>query len=241
MPAYHLLYLDRYHLGDPLFLQSLARALAGAGPGQPGTVLVHGSGEEAERLLEAEGLFLEREDGILQVSSAGEAALVQRAVRQLNRTLVALFTDAAVATVGLMGTDRRLLEVQPDGALTVHGAGWLKGLLDRRVVPIVGALAREAGQGRIGEVATDAAVAAIGQAMGPEDVRVVVFTRSNLPGIMEGRATVPEVSIEDVQDDRIVPEPDAVRRVLSAGLSVLLTNTARLVGASGAAGTRVVR
>ena len=100
----YLIYLDLYHLDDLLFLPSLARMMGRQR--RPSCLLVHGAGEQAERLLEAEGLFPERKEGLVQVSTAAEAALVERAARQVNRRIVGALTEEGVPAVGVQGIDR---------------------------------------------------------------------------------------------------------------------------------------
>lgn len=235
-----VLYLDHYHLGDVLFLQSLARSFAGAGAAAPPAVIVHGSGEEAERMLEGEGYFTERVGGVLQVGSPEEAALVEQAVRRVNRQVVGLFTDAVMAAVGVLGTDRGLIRRDPEGALVLHRSQWLLDLVYRRVVPVVGAWARTDG-GEGGEVPLADVVCTFAAAMG--GATVVFFTNTRLPGVMEGRAPRPEVRLAELlaaADRPPVPEPDALRNVVAAGVPVLLTNPTRLVEKGGPSGTRIV-
>ena len=239
----YVLYLDRYHLGDVLFLQSLTRAMGGARAAGLEALVVHGSGEEAERLLEGEGYFVAREGGVLQVTSAVEAALVDRAVRQLNRRLVSLFTDAVVATVGVVGTDRGLLRAQSDGGVALHRPEWLLKLVRQGVVPVVGAVARAADGTGAGEVDAASVALAAAQALGAgtgEEVGVACFTQTNLPGVMDGRSPRARIRVSELPDEGLVPEPEAVRRFVAAGVPVLLTNTARLVDRGGPTGTRVV-
>lgn len=233
-----LVYLDDYHLGDVLFLQGLTRAYGAARGQAPPSLLVHGSGEEAERLLEAEGLFVERKDGILPAESPAAAALVERAVRQVNRRLVGMLTDAVVPAVGLLGTDRAVLRVDAEGHVNTGKTGWVRALLSQRVLPVVGAYAQQAPEsGR--EVDAVSALLALAVAVFDEAPTVVFFTRTNLPGLMDGRETRPEATL-DALDPRVVGDLDALRRVAGAGLPILLTNTARVVGPGGPVGTRIV-
>lgn len=236
----YVLYLDAAHLADALFVQSLARAFGSAGGHAPAAVVVHGSGEAAERLLEGEGVFVERVGGVLQVTSPAEAALVERATRLVNRHLAGLFTDAVVPSVGLVGTDRRLLAARADGTVAVRQAEMLRRLVGQRVLPVVGAVAVD-DEGRAGEVAPIEVAVAVAQAFEAGEAAVVFFTRTSLPGILEGRSPRPRVGLDELPAAGVVPEPEAVRRVVEAGLPVLLTNTARLVEKGGAVGTWIVR
>ncbi|RMH60596.1 MAG: acetylglutamate kinase, partial [Bacteroidetes bacterium] len=143
----YVLYLDAYHLGDPLFLQGLARWVAQAGPQRPPLWLVHGSGERAERLLEAQGLFPERSGGVWAVTRPEERALVERALRETNRTIVATLTDAVVPAVGIHGVDRNLMRRQADGTVVIGRIGWVRELARQRVVPVLSTLVTDAASG----------------------------------------------------------------------------------------------
>ena len=96
-----LIYLDRYHLGDPLFLRALAHRLGRAEAAGLGALLVHGSGDEAEQVLEAEGAAVVRRDGVLAGLSPEHALLVERAVRQTNKRVVSTLTEFGVAAVSV--------------------------------------------------------------------------------------------------------------------------------------------
>ena len=168
----YLVYLDAYHLDDLLFLPGLARMMGR----QRGLscLLVHGSGEQAERLLEAEGLFPERKEGRVQVRTAAEAALVERAARQVNRQIVGVLTEEGVPAVGVQGIDRGLLRKSDDGRVTTGSINWLKDLTTKRAVPVVSALVEDARAGRAYEVPLRHATLALAQAL-HTDGGVVVF------------------------------------------------------------------
>ncbi len=137
-----LLYLDAYHLGDPLFLAGFARDVkAHRGP----LLLAHGGGEEAERALEAAGFLATRRAGRLETDAPGAGALVERAVRDLNRRIVHELNEAGVAALRILGTDRGLLRLGEGGAVDVGRVGWLAALVSQRVVPVVGLLAERDG------------------------------------------------------------------------------------------------
>lgn len=237
MPTLYFLYLDDYHAGDVHFLQSLARALAKM-DARPAPILVHGSGEHAERMLEANGIFRQREGGVIQIESAAEHALVERSMRRLNQKLVALLTDAVVSSVGVVGTQRRTLVVK-DGAINGAGGAWLGALTAQGVVPAVAALARDEASGRTGEIPVADAVAALAGSTRDTSPKIVFFTKTNLPGIMEDGRTVEHIESGHPKIDGAVPDPSGLRRVLEHGLPVLLTNTTRFAEAGGPVGTHI--
>lgn len=234
----HLLYLDRYHMGDPLFLQSLARGLARSQGRLAPCLLFHGSDERAERLLEGEGLFPERRQGVLAVHSVEEAVLVERAIRTSNQKLVALLTDALVSAVGLHGTDRNLLR-RSDDALETTGLEWVLDLGRKGVVPVVSSLLQDHASGQVREVALVEAVEAVATSIGRAEATIVFFTTTNLPGVMDGQTPRPLVTLDDLDGMEVLPDAEAVGRLSSAGFNVLLTNTTRLADPGGPVGTRV--
>lgn len=229
-----LVYLDDYHAGDALFVQSLGRSLARMRRRQ--VVMVHGSGEHAQRALEAEGIFRERENGLLPVETPEEHALVERALRYANRRITGVFTDAVVPAVGIIGTERGLFRIR-DGVIRVENVGWIEALARQGVVPVVAAFAEDVSSGRTGEVPVYRAIEALAAAF-ESTARAVVFTKTNLPGIMKG-STPEAVATADSLDDAIVEDTDAVSYLASIHLPILLTNTTRLSDEGGPIGTRI--
>lgn len=144
MSAYRLrlIYLDRYHLGDPLFLRGLAHRLGSAEAAGLGALLVHGSGDEAEQVLEAEGAEVVRRGGILADLDSEHAMLVERAVRQTNKRVVATLTEFGVAAVSVQGSDRGVVQIDESGGVRLGPTDWLFALARQRVVPVVSALTK---------------------------------------------------------------------------------------------------
>lgn len=231
---FDLLYLDDYHAGDVLFVQSLARSLARSKNRR--VAIVHGSGEHAERALEAEGIFRKRAQGVIPVETAAEHMLVERALRQVNRKITAQLTDAVVPAVGIIGSDRRLFVVR-DGELLADDVGWLEKLVQQEIVPVVGVFAVDEISGRTGEVPIHIATEVLTAALHPK-TRVIVFTRTNLPGVMRGATPETDASIDRL-DERVVADMDAITHLAARDISILLTNTTRLSDENGPIGTRI--
>ena len=160
--------LDPYDLGDPLFLTQLARDLAHRGGGG---VLVHGSGEAGERALEATGAVARIHDGVWAVETPEQAAVVERAARELNRRVVHELNEVGVSAVRVAGADRGLLKT--DGAGLVAGpVGWVRDLAERGAAVVVASLV--AGKGpELREVDALAASAVLARALGTG--RVTLF------------------------------------------------------------------
>ncbi len=232
----YLIYLDDYHLDDLLFVPGLAQRMGRMRRERPGYLFVHGSGGEAERLLEAEGLFPERKDGLVQVRMAREAALVERALRQVNRRIVGALTEEGVHAVGFQGSDRGLLRQGEDGAVTAGRVAWLAALVEKGAVPVVSASVQDAGATRA--VSLPAATAALARASDFDEVVVVFFTQNNQPGVVEGEHLVPHLSL-DALPPGLVPDPAAARPIVRAGIPVLLTSANGLFGGDEPTGTRI--
>ncbi|GAB5535693.1 MAG: hypothetical protein Rubg2KO_19420 [Rubricoccaceae bacterium] len=164
----HLVYLDPYHLGDPLFLTQLARDLSHRAGG---AVLVHGSGEAGERALEATGALARQRDGVWEVQSPEEAAIVERATRELNRQIVHELNEVGVPAIRVMGGDRGLLK-QEGEAIAVGSVQWIQDLVAQGVVGVLAALV-DADTDALAEVDAVAAVGALATAI--EGAQVVLL------------------------------------------------------------------
>ena len=234
----YLLYLDRYRMEDQLFLQQLARTLSGKFGDVPSCLVLHGSGEYAERALEGEGLFPERRGGILQTDSPRAEALVERAIRRFNKKLVGLLTDEVVSAVGVQGINRNLFRLDEEGRLRAGGFGWVKDLAEQGVVPVLSALAYDR-EGRIREVWSAEAAVRAAKALPQREVEVIFFTKNDRPGLLTGDNVQEVVRVVDLPGDEVLPEPEAVQEVASAGLPVLLTDVKGFVEEGGPVGTRV--
>lgn len=239
MSTLYILCLDRHHLGDDLFLKSLAQQLADDGTGAPYTLLVHGSGEKVERTLEAQGYFPERREGVLEVDTPQQRRLVERGVREMNQEIVAALTDEVVATVGIQGIDRGLIR-REEGRLRASNTGWLSALIRQHVVPVVSALVKGTGSGENEEVPTAEAVVALARALDASfDPVACLFTTGDRGGLPdENQGILEEVSPGQVLSDQ-VPGMEMLRRLSERGLPVLLTSPQRLFSDDSRRGTWV--
>ena len=239
MQSLYIVYLDRPHLGDELFLKSLAQHFAQGKSGEPPCLLVHGSGEKVERTLESKGYFPERTDGVLDVEGEEQRRLVERAVRETNQEIVAALTDEVVSTVGIQGVDRNLLGVDEEGGITATSVGWLAALIKQRVVPVVSALVED-GEGPVEEVWAADVTVALAQALSASfDPILTVLTGADGPGLRENGAMQEETDLEGLSEDE-VSDMAALERMQAAGLPVLLTTAQRLLSSEEPRGTRLV-
>jgi acetylglutamate kinase len=239
MQDLYVVYLDRPHLGDELFLKSLAQHFADGKSGEPPCLLVHGSGEKVERTLESKGYFPERIDGVLDIEGEDQRRLVERAVRETNQEIVAALTDEVVSTVGIQGVDRNLLGVDEEGGITATNVGWLAALIKQRVVPVVSALVEHEDE-EIEEVwAVDVAVALARALSASFDPVLTVLTAADGSGLRDNGSVRDEVDMEGLSEDD-VSDVAAVERMQAADLPVLLTSAQGLLSGDTPKGTRLV-
>lgn len=238
MQTLHIVYLDRSHLGDELFLKSLAQHFAEGPSGEPPCLLVHGSGEKVERTLESQGFFPERSGGVLDVTEPDQVRLVERAVRETNQALVAALTDEVVPAVGIQGVDRNLLQ-REEGAVVAHKVGWVEALVKQRVVPVVSALVRHPEDGRVREVPTADALIALARSFDAVDPVAVFFTSGSTKAGLADGSGLHTVTLDALPEEGALPEPEAVRQVGRAGLPSLITSLDGLFASGGPTGTTV--
>jgi acetylglutamate kinase len=237
MQSLYVVYLDRHHLGDDLFLKSLAQHFAEAGAQAPPCVLVHGSGEKVERTLEAQGYFPDRSGGVLAVETEEQRRLVERAVREVNQEIVATLTDEVVSTVGIQGVDRGLLHKAPGEPLKASNTGWLSALLKQHVVPVVSALVDAPDTGTVQEVPAVETVRALSEGLQASfDPVACVLPAGDATGAMDETGPI---SAGDARVDDAVADPAAVRTLVGGGEPVLVAGVQALLGGTAGEGVWV--
>lgn len=220
-----IVYLDRYHQEDPLFLRSLSWALKSEQAQAPPFVLVHGSGEYTERQLEAEGLMATRSAGTLEVSTAAECALVERTIREFNQKTVAVLTDQQIPAVGVQGTDRNLFRITEQQTIEVGKLQWIQDLARRRVVPVISALALNH-KGVTVEVDPARIIAALARKTNAQQGAVVVvfFSKADHAQLKQSGKVWKAVSLPFLTEHPANPEPQTLAMVLGERVAVYLTN-----------------
>ena len=234
MPTLYLVALDPGRIGDPLFLQSLAQHIQQAMPSAPACVFVHGSGEKLERTLEAQGVFPEHDDkGLLQIERPEDAQLVERAVREMNQSIVGTLTDEVVPAVGIQGVDRGLLQMDDEGAVHTGSIGWLEALIKQHVFPVVSALVPGEGTHHAREVVLSESVLALAEGLSDAfTCHPTVFTTTGRPGLMAATGTSDETLQDEAPLHRVpsdaVPARSVVAAALDRGLTPLVTSPSGL-------------
>lgn len=221
-----------------MFVKDLTERLTGLGPAGPARICLHGSGPQTVRLLEEEGLFPDRVDGVLAVSSDRERDLVDRSIREINQRLVALFTHQQVAAVSAHGSDRGLLDRAGEDELRVGPMGWIVDLARKGVTPVVSSLAHAGGRTPGREIGlARSASALVGST--EEELRVVVFTDESGYGVRRDGSWQDQAALAEVDEDEIRPAYPLTRRLVEAGLPVWVTSPRGLAAEGGMRATRI--
>ena len=210
-----VVYLDPYFLGDPLFVPGLARDLAARAAG---VVLVHGSGERGERALESLGRVPRASGGVWETADEAGRAAVEQAARELNREIVHELNEQGVASIRALAADRGLVKAS-GGGVTAGRTGWLGELVRQGVTAVVASLVL-ADDGAVVEADAAATAAALAAALGGD---VVALSKRSVGAALDAR-----------QLGEAVPEPAAVRRLVSAGAAVRVGPRALLRSAEAA-------
>lgn len=239
----YILYLDTEHVSDPLFLEALAQQFHQHPVGHRRALIVHGSSEKVERTFEAEGEFIERENGLLPVETEEQRRLVERDLRETNQSIVATLTDQVVPTVGIQGTDRQLLRRTDDGTIAAaNNLGWLDALLKQHVVAVVSSMIASDPDTIAEEVPLPEATAALARYFAADavtddpPVRVVLFHPDDTPGLHADDGTLHE---ECPPSHPKMPHKYAVHTLAETDVPMLLTNTRGFFEGDKPTGTRI--
>ncbi len=216
LPMIYVLYLDRYHLGDPLFLNGFARDVQALGAP---CLIVHGAGEAAERMLEARGQIARWEDGVLVAETPEDRALVARAARDLNRQVAHTLNDAGVAAIPLEAGGRGLVR-QDESGVRAENAGWLGDLVAQRAVPVIATLVA-ADEGGVREANGGGVAGAIAKELAANGTEAVVMFLSTKPldDSKGGVSVERELVLADLTPGAL-PEPEALHAALAVGADV---------------------
>ena len=234
----HILCVDDYHLGDPLFGRSLARTLAEAAKGSLRVIIVHGGGEDAERALEGRGRTAIRERGVLVVEDLADRQLVERAIRETNKKLTAVLTEFEVPAVGIQGSDRGLLKFVADGSVAPGRFTWVRALVDTGSVPVISSLAMT--PDGAGEVDVGYCVALVARQFAGDECAVIAFARSGRPGVFEADAHLPSIPVEELEKHVREAQTDGLTTLVNDGYEVRLTSVRYAISSDLACFTRVL-
>lgn len=184
---------------DPEWVARLAREIAGFGGS---VVLVHGGGKEVTALQRTLGAEPEWKDGLRVTSPEGLRAVAMVLSGLVNKRIVSALLTAGADAVGVSGEDGGILRanVARGGAMGRIGeieqvrADLLHAWLAQGLTPVLSPVSRGPDGGALNVNADDAAAAVAG-AM---DAHELLFV-SNVPGVLAGGETVPEIATDDVE------------------------------------------
>lgn len=227
-----IIYLDRYHLGDAMFLQALGRSMARLSRARRPAIVLHGPGEHVERALEAEGIFVD--GGIDAMNSAEARSTALLAIHDLNQRLCGMFTEAMAPAVPVRAADRRLFE----RGLPVSEARmrWVSQLAAMPALPVIAGTVAADEDSIIGDP-----ISLLGQLVeaGADKNLPVLFTRTNLPGLMDGANIIDEILADDDRIESVLGGREVLESLMLVCEECLVTNAAKLGSREGKEGTLV--
>lgn len=184
---------------DAGWVARLGAALARRGGS---TVVVHGGGKEITALQRDLGAEPEWRDGLRVTTEQSVRAVAMVLSGVVNKRLVSALLSAGIDAVGISGEDGGLLRagLLRGGSLGRTGevaevrVRLLLAWLEQGLLPVVSPVSRGPDGGPLNVNADDAA-AAVAAAMGVAELLFV----SNVPGVLDGGAVLPEVAADGVE------------------------------------------
>lgn len=231
-----VLYIDRFHLDDRLFVDGLARHIASLALEHPPLILIHGGGSAVEEVLERTGSVPVVEEGIARVETPLEIAVAERAVRHQNQRLAAAMNNAGVSALPVQGADKGFATITPAGEPVLGATTWLESIIATGVVAIVSCLARKA-DGTVREVPPHRIARHIANRF--QAAAILFFTRNNRCGVFFDGASVSEISVEEIPAD-VFAERAMLEVARGVSPPLFLTNIRGLGPEGQIQGTRVV-
>ncbi len=232
-----LVWLDDYHLGDPLFVRSVARSLSLAPASDRTVLLLHGAAERAARMLEARSAAVHNPKALYGLTDPPVRAVVEQAIREQNKDIVATLTEFGVPAVGIQGSDRRMLFADDAGDVNVGDARWLETLISQHTVPVISSMA--AGPSEPIPVRPVLALAALAEKMADFDPILTVFTKGGRSGLLRGGDRLTSVDPREIGRDEVGPEPVEIQRFAAESLRIHLTSPSAAFTADPASRTLV--
>ena len=187
-------------IDDPAWLEKLAAAAARH---EGALVLVHGGGKEITELQRALGAEPEWRDGLRVTTPEALRAVSMVLSGVVNKRLVSVFVGAGARAVGLSGEDAGMFRAEPKqggrlgrtGEIREVQTDLLQMLLEHQLLPVVSPVSRGPDGGALNVNADDAATA-LAIALRAERLLFV----SNIPGVLSGSETIPELSATQVEE-----------------------------------------
>ena len=232
-------------IDDTLWLERLAGEVSRRrGP----LVLVHGGGREVTELQRTLGAEPEWWEGLRVTTPEGLRAVSMVLSGLVNKRLAALLIGAGVEAVGISGEDGPLLLADPARGGQLGLTGEIRevrpqivlSLLEAGYVPVVSPVSRGPAGGALNVNADDAA-AAVASGVGAHRFLLI----SNIPGVLDGEAVIPELSAGEVEElitsgvasGGMAPKLRAAARAAAAGVEEVRIGGMELF--TGSLGTRI--
>lgn len=198
-------------------------------------MVLHGAGEHVERVLEADGIFLDAGAGVPAMRESGVRERALLAMHDLNQRLTAMFTEAMAPAVSVRAADRGIF-VEKDSGATRGGLAWLEKLTRMPAIPVIATTWRSDTGHEVGEPSRSLQVLLEASSL---KLHPVLFTRTNLPGVMIGRDVVPSMTFDDERLAAALGTGEPLEMLRLGRVPFLLTNAARLASGEIVEGTRV--
>lgn len=206
-----LLFLDDYHVGDPLFLADLGRRLSKLGSAGR-TLIVHRASEQVAKNLEA-------------ADDDDQDAIVERTIRETNQGVTRRLIEEGVPAVSVQGSDRPLLKM--GATLSLGSSGWLLGMVDLGSVAVISPLAEsDEGVKSVDPVDVACKIAELMADRG--DVQCAVFCSTRKEGLFRDGVRIDQLSVRDVRDFGDVIDTDAAEKLAEVVDRLVATNSVAL-------------
>ncbi|MFL2553561.1 MAG: acetylglutamate kinase [Candidatus Rariloculaceae bacterium] len=206
-------------------------------------VVVHGGGPQSTKLAKEKNIPLKIIDGRRVTNGETLAVMAKVLNEQINPMIQAAFADLGVPTVGIAGSEARVIKAHkrpptdgagPNGETIDYGfvgnidaidAGILLGHIANSVVPIISPMAVDE-NGTLLNINADTVAAAVASALGAE--KLILATSA--PGILESRddtrslisyidiAGLAKLRAEGRIADGMLPKAAAIEKALTSGV-----------------------
>jgi hypothetical protein len=203
-----LLFLDDYHVGDPLFLSDLGRRLSKLGPAGR-TLIVHRASEQVEKALEG-------------AAEDDRDEIVERTIRETNQGVTRRLIEEGVPAVSVQGSDRPLLKLAP--TLSLGSTRWLIGMVDLGSVAVISPLA-ESDEGVKAVDPAEVAYKIAQLVVGRDVVQFAVFCSTRKEGLFRDGTRIDQISVTELRDFGDIVDIDAATRLVQVANRTVVTNS----------------
>lgn len=218
-----LLFLDDYHVGDPLFLADLGRRLLTLGPAGR-TLIVHRAGEGVERELEGS-------------DPADRKEIIERAIRHVNQGITRRLIEEGVPAVSVQGSDRSLFRHGDE--LSIGKADWLIQIIETGAVAVISPLATsDSGVDEADPVECAVQVARLVSVRGK--VHCAVFCSNRKAGLFKDKIRLETVEVSDLDEYTKTIDHGAAARLAQVADRLVATNSVSLAKGPILEGTQIV-